>query len=117
MNRKVIGIRPKTIPPHWAIYNAPRPLYGDKHWKGHFYHGIFYAAVDPAGDDAQTWDRRNKELDAWRLEFVSEEQVIEQSLVYYRDNLPKVADKIDPTNPKHREQLIDSWIARQREAR
>ena len=29
----------------WAVWNAPRPLYGDECWEGDFRHGIFYAAV------------------------------------------------------------------------
>jgi len=45
----IISEKPKDIPENWLIFNAPRPLLGDKEWQGDFQHGIFYVAVDPNG--------------------------------------------------------------------
>ncbi len=111
---KVIGTRPTHIPTGWPIFNAPRPLYEEPTWTGDFIHGIFYAAVDP--DDLYGTDfiKRNADLDAWQLEWVSEEEVIEEALTYYRDKFPTIYSNIDATDKDHRGMLIDGWLQRQR---
>jgi hypothetical protein len=66
--------RPADIPADWPIYNAPRPLAGDRTWTGDFLTGRFYAAVDPAGPYAEEYTRRNVQNDAARLEYITPEE-------------------------------------------
>ena len=111
---KVIGSRPSHIPADWPIFNAPRPLYGEPTWTGDFIHGIFYSTVDPSDSYGPGFISRNADLDAWQLEWISEEEAIEESLIYYRDRLPKLYVNINPTDKDHRGMLIDGWLERQR---
>jgi hypothetical protein len=79
----VKGERPKevdgqAIPDHWLIMNAPRPLYasfiGERvaAWEGDFLHGRFYVACDPG--EAKMIEQ-NVALDAWQLQWHSEEEI------------------------------------------
>lgn len=65
----------KALPAAYPIHNAPRPLYGDITWQGEFVSGIFYAAFDPEHPDAEFYTRRNAELNAIELTWVSEDEV------------------------------------------
>lgn len=55
----------------WAVYNAPRPIPGDKVWESAFRHGVFYAAgdVDLFG---KTWEK----LDAWPVQVITNDEII-----------------------------------------
>ena len=111
---KVIGTRPDHIPEGWPIYNAPRPLYGEPTWTGDFIHGIFYAAVDPADDYGARFIQCNTNLDAWQLEWVSEEEAVVEAMQRLTDEYPVEAAEIDPADPDHRKWLVASWVERQR---
>ena len=42
--------RPEDIPESWLIFVAPRPIFGEKEWRGSGGHGWHYAAVDPSDE-------------------------------------------------------------------
>ena len=75
-------VRPANIPADWTIYNASRPISGHKCWTGDFRHGIFFAAVAPAGDPADEFgdsDRmhtRNRELDGHECKWITKAEVM-----------------------------------------
>jgi hypothetical protein len=79
--------RPANVPPGWAIWNAPRPIYGDLTWQGDFRHGIFYAAIDPAGERAAWQSQENHQLDAWVVEYRSVEDALAWAKDYYRADI------------------------------
>ena len=106
---KVIGTRPSHIPTDWPIFNAPRPLYGEPTWTGDFIHGVFYATVDPTDPYGPGFIIRNADLDAWQLEWVSEEEVVIEAMQWLTSEYPIEAKEIDPADPEHREWLIASW--------
>lgn len=81
----IIGRRPENIPDNWIVFNAPRPMLGDKDWCGDFHHGIFYAAVDPDGYIPEKWMQKNCDLDGWVVEYVSEEAAIQ---MVFQSTLP-----------------------------
>lgn len=111
---RIIGTRPTQAPTGWAVYNAPRPLYGEPTWTGDFVHGIFYSTIDPTDDLAAKFAERNAELDAWVLEWVSEEQAITETLARYQAEFPAEVAEIDPADPDHREWLLDCFRENQR---
>lgn len=76
--------RPAEIEPTWRIFNAPRPLYGDKLWRGDFIKGVFYAAVNPAGPDADVKVELNASLDADELVYVTEDMLVAVAVGYFR---------------------------------
>ncbi len=87
---------PLNVPPNWIVFNAPRPLYGDREWQGDFLHGRFYAAVDPNGDKAEWCIKENKSLDAWVYQFVDAETMRAMVRQYYIDGYFKGdAEKTD----------------------
>jgi len=67
----------------WIVYNAPRPLAGHATWQGQFRHGIFYAAVAPAGDPVDEFDdhdrytETNRRLDGWPCVLVSRNEIMD----------------------------------------
>lgn len=65
----------QDVPAHWLIFNAPRPLHGTRFWEGDFYHGIYYAAVDPADSLAATMIDSNAGLDGWLVQYVTMDDV------------------------------------------
>jgi hypothetical protein len=83
---QIVGERPSTLPAGWIVFNAARPLAGSlieadsdralasgmvpNVWTGVFISGVFYAAVDPADDDAQQWIDQNRNLDARVLKWI-----------------------------------------------
>jgi hypothetical protein len=71
----VVETRPArlSIPARWKVYNAPRPLLGDVTWQGEFCKGIFYAAVDPDGENAGRWIEVNRRMDADEVVTLSRE--------------------------------------------
>lgn len=68
--------KPEHVPDDWEIYNAPRPLYGHEHWKGHFRSGVFFVAIDPEGDYADEYREKTLQLDGHRCVFI-DKSVIE----------------------------------------
>lgn len=82
--RPTTHARPADIPADWRIFNAPRPLYGDKYWRGEFIKGVFYAAVDPASPDAKTHVELNASLDADELVYVTEDMLVAVAVEYFR---------------------------------
>lgn len=105
-----IGTRPADIPQDWPIHNAPRPLYGTKTWEGDFIHGRFYAAIDPIEEFGEGWAKRNEDLDAYELVFISWEQAVNEAYQWYCDNLPKVAPKINLDDKEHQRMIITGWL-------
>jgi hypothetical protein len=61
----------KDIPHGWIVFNAPRPMYGDKEWQGDPGHGMLYGAVDPQGAGAEWMVKDNKSLDGWIYQDIS----------------------------------------------
>jgi len=89
----IIGTRP-DIPEDWLIFNAPRPLLGDKEWKGDFQHGIFYVAVDPKGYIPESWIKSNCSLDGWLVEYISESEAMKKATDYYHKEYPNQTEAI-----------------------
>ncbi len=110
----VIGNRPTQAPDGWSIFNAPRPLCGDTQWTGDFVHGIFYVAVDPADDYAAGFIACNANLDAWQLEYTTEEVAVTEMLSEYQATYPDEVNEIDPADPEHRQWLLDCFWDKQR---
>ncbi len=73
--QKLLATRPADVPDGWIIFNAPRPLDGDKAWQGDFCHGLFYAAVDPAGKLAAESVYDSVALDGWVCEYASQSDI------------------------------------------
>jgi len=106
VNRKrVIGTRPEDVPAGWPIFNAPRPLVGTMAWNGDFIHGRFYVAVDLSDAIyAKTMIKRNIELDAWLIEYITEEEA-SQSVIDYYSSKYDAADFEDVTE----EQVLEAF--------
>jgi hypothetical protein len=85
-----IGERPKDVPEGWSIWNAPRPLYGHKNWQGDFLHGRFYVAVEPDGDFADRFIKENISLDAWQIEYITEDEAINRIKAEYPEELAEI---------------------------
>ena len=100
--------RPNDVPKGWHIHNAPRPLYGDITWQGDFLSGIFYAALDPQGEQYDWQRQQNESLDATRVIPVTENFVVEEMSEYYHQNYPDLA--FDPADPDTRRQLVQTWF-------
>jgi hypothetical protein len=62
--------RPADVPESWVIFNAPRPIYGEKKWDGEFLNGRFYAALDTTDRD-------------WAAKFIEENRMLRASVVVY----------------------------------
>ena len=55
-------------PSDWQIYNAPRPLPGDRGWQGEFHHGVHYSSLDPQYSGSERAILKVIEaLDGWRV--------------------------------------------------
>ena len=71
MNIKTFSVRPENINSDWIIFNAPRPLVGNKTWQGDFLSGIFYAAVDPSDAMAHDFISNNETNGAKIVEYTT----------------------------------------------
>ncbi len=91
----IIRERPKDIPEDWLIFNAPRPLLGDKEWTGEFQHGIFYVAVDPNGYIPESWIEKNCGLDGWLIEYISKENAMQKAKDFYHKEYPNQKEAIE----------------------
>jgi len=69
----VVGQRPFHASQGYRVFNAPRPIYGDVEWTGPSITGTFYTVVDPSGPRAADYIRRNIELDARELSYLTPE--------------------------------------------
>ncbi len=72
---RLLDPRPVDVPVDHPIFNAPRPLIGDKCWQREFRHGIFYAAIDIAVPGAESCIRNNVSLDGWLCEYITSQDV------------------------------------------
>jgi len=59
------------LPGDAEIYNAPRPFPATTTWTGPFVHGVFYGAIFPADEFADSNRERAISLDASRLVFIA----------------------------------------------
>ena len=75
----------KKVPEGWIVYNAPRPLMGHEGWSGEFVHGIFYAAVNPAGEYADVYCKHNQEIDGHVVRWVTKSEVLEWARRKFED--------------------------------
>jgi len=95
-------------PDGWILFNAPRPIYGHREWQGQFWHGVFYAAVNPKGERAEWMIRENAMLDAWVIRYYGEAEIEAHAKAtadrygYTLEHLMELASK------KH---LEESWLA------
>jgi hypothetical protein len=67
---------PPSIPEHWQIWNAPRPIYGTILWEGDYLDGIFYAAINPEAEWAEWQTTENVRLDASPVLYRSQAQAL-----------------------------------------
>lgn len=105
--RYTLSQRPEHIPAHWTIYNASRPIWGHITWERPFLSGIFYAAIDPDGEDANRWAERNGSLDAVKVEYVTQEQVLDA----YLASIPsKFAAMYEKAGDELRQQCIEAGL-------
>ena len=96
---KVVGERPADAPKGTIIFNAPRPLFGQINWKGDFRHGIFYVALNPGDEHFERCARENLSLDAWVIEYVTQEHAIETAREYYKGKRPQLLANWEPDHP------------------
>jgi hypothetical protein len=82
--QRIISAPPDQAPTRWLVFNAPRPLRGDRNWEGQFKHGIFYVAIDPMSDEANDMVAENDESDGWLCQYVTEEAVMAWAREYFR---------------------------------
>lgn len=85
---------PDDIPEGWIVFNAPRPLYGHWTWTGEFRSGIFYVAVDPAGEQATAFIKRNHENDARIVRWATLDKVRKEVIEFYQVNHPGLMDRL-----------------------
>jgi hypothetical protein len=72
----IFAPRPADIEASWIIFNAPRPIYGHKDWKGEFKEGVFYAAVNPNdGAYSEMYIKENLLLHAVICNYVTETDI------------------------------------------
>jgi hypothetical protein len=110
--RKIIAERPANIPNTWTIMNAPRPLWGTRAWQGDFISGIFYVALDPASVSYQDHYDYNQSQDATILEYVSQQDVVDEMIAYYKAQ-PKLWERLkyhDFTNSDIQKELVQTWF-------
>ncbi len=103
---RIIGEWPKDIPENWELWNAPRPIYGAREWSGDFGHGCFYAAIDPDDEFAERWRQNNIDLDAWKIEYVTEDEAVQMVKDYYTQIYP---EDIDLLNDASRDLLLEGF--------
>ena len=89
----IVGDRPADIPADWTIWNAPRPLYGQKNWTGDFISGRFYSATDPSDPFSEGFERENRRNDAVILAYIMPEEWKRQVYEY--------ADELKTKYKKH----------------
>ena len=59
------------------VFNAPRPLAGDKTWQGEFVHGIWYSSVIDIDDPyTRNMMETNLSLDAYVIQYFTKEEAI-----------------------------------------
>ena len=113
--RHIVGTRgasiPDAVPENWIVCNAPRPLYGDYNWEGPFITGVFYAGIDPEGDEAAFCLHRNAELDARRLIFHTRQELIDYAVEWYRVNYPEAYEKIELDDKDHVRGLVNCALS------
>lgn len=86
----------------WAVWNAPRPLAGDRTWAGTFRHGIFYAAVRRDNPNFEKLAEENWGLHGEPVVLVTDAQIREAVVAklaeynYTLDNCGEVG--IDPAD-------------------
>lgn len=109
--RRIIVERPVNIPNNWIIMNAPRPLLGHEEWRGDFVSGVFYVAMDPEEWDFVEMEDFNAGQDATILEYVTQQEVVDEMLAYYQAR-PKLWERLkdhDFTDPEIQKQLVETW--------
>lgn len=96
-----------------VICNAPRPLYGNAtndDWSMPFVHGRHYAALDPNYPEFEAWMKRNEELDACQLRFVTQQEAVEAGLKYYEAEYPQYLERIRMDDPRHLDMLAKRGV-------
>lgn len=68
---------PDDLDPSWVVWNAPRPLYGEREWQGAFRAGVFYAAApEGATVGGRRYSDLNEALDARIIQLVDNDAVL-----------------------------------------
>jgi N12 class adenine-specific DNA methylase len=70
---RMVSAMPVSVPAHWIVMNAPRPLLGHLTMQGDFLTGRFYAGIDPDDAMASQFIKENVQLDARLVVEVSRE--------------------------------------------
>ncbi len=87
------------------VFNAPRPLAGDKVWQGEFIHGYFYSSVSDVNEKyTRDMMKTNLSLDAYVIEYVT----LDQALTMSRNDYVKQGyeDRFSEFSPKKLEELF-----------
>jgi len=89
------------------VVNAPRPLPGNKTWKGKFRCGIFYAAGDPEQYGA-IW----QDLDAKELRLVSNAQILRLVIeaAHRRGYGDRLKDVMAQFTPEKMAEQAECWL-------
>ena len=112
----VVRHRPYQAPEGWLVFNAPRPIYGHKDWIGDFLTGVFFVAVDPEGDNAEWMIKRNTELDARLLEYMSQEEWDRQVDEYGAMMAEEHGINLEDHSRADIEQSYGNWLNRKGQA-
>jgi len=95
MNIKTFNARPENINSGWIIFNAPRPLVGNKTWQGDFISGIFYAAVDPSDAMAHDFISNNEMNGAKIIEYTTVNKHVADIRAKVIAEYPEMADEVN----------------------
>lgn len=109
-SRIVVGDRPQSIPDDWLIFNASRPLVGDKTWDGDFVHGRHYAAIDPNGKYADRNIEQNRKLDGWALNYKSHDDAVKHAESVITGDNQDMAKRYKKFKEEHGKERYDNAI-------
>ncbi|MFA5071250.1 MAG: hypothetical protein WC511_02655 [Candidatus Pacearchaeota archaeon] len=83
---RTFDTRPGDVPANWLIFEAPRPILGDKNWRGSNGSGWHYAAIDPTDAYMLPIHLSNLKKNAARLvKYVTEADYQEWLKTYFED--------------------------------
>lgn len=102
------------VPCDWIIFNAPRPMTGDKEWQSDFVHGVFYAAIDPSGEFAKQMIDSNTKLDGWIIQYWNRDEAIAIAKADYHKHYPKQGKIIEGLSDDQILQAFDNLKNKER---
>ena len=72
----------------YELWNASRPFPAHETYRGEFIHGVFYGVIYPDQDYADEYRHRAEQLDAHRIVFHTQDEVLTTMQAYYAEHYP-----------------------------